>query len=257
MAVKSFNVFLAFAGAVFLSWGIVWLASGYYGNILCRDLDVRIINEHNNFLLDIDAAKKMVWNVHNGNVVGSRMRDISVFNIEQGLEMNPFIRNAEAYKNPDGVMKVEIELRKPVARIMNTGGSAFYMDSAGVKFPLSDLFSANVLIVRGDFQEPLLPGDSIISQNIQKLTPVLVYVDNDPFLRAQISEIQVREDGQLILYPEIGNIEVEFGDCQGYEEKFDRLMIFYRKVLCRTGWDVYDRISLKFKDQIVARKFTY
>ena len=39
-----------------------------------------------------------------------------------------------------------------------------------------------------------------------------------------------------------------------YEEKFERLKIFYKKGLNQVGWNKYSRISLEFSNQIICTK---
>ena len=41
---------------------------------------------------------------------------------------------------------------------------------------------------------------------------------------------------------------------QDYETKFDNLMLVYKDVFSKTGWTMYDTVSLKFKNQVVCTR---
>ena len=44
------------------------------------------------------------------------------------------------------------------------------------------------------------------------------------------------------------------GSVEDYETKFDNLMRVYKDVFSKTGWTMYDTVSLKFKDQVVCTR---
>ena len=56
------------------------------------------------------------------------------------------------------------------------------------------------------------------------------------------------------LVPKVGNHKIVFGGIDNLESKFEKLMIFYKKGLSKTGWNEYSEINLKFKNQVVCTK---
>ena len=99
-----------------------------------------------------------------------------------------------------------------------------------------------------------MPRDSIANSQIMELREFLEYVDGDEFLRSQVSEVVLEEDGDLILYPEVGDVIIEFGKPVRIADKFDNMKLFYDKVLNKIGWDKYRQISLKYRGQVVAER---
>jgi cell division protein FtsQ len=59
---------------------------------------------------------------------------------------------------------------------------------------------------------------------------------------------------EIELVPRVGQHIIYLGQIDGYEEKLERLLIFYEKGLSQTGWNQYTGISLKYKDQVVCTK---
>ena len=43
---------------------------------------------------------------------------------------------------------------------------------------------------------------------------------------------------------------IEFGKAEQIEEKFSKLAIFYQKILPFKGWNTYNRVNLKYFNQI-------
>ena len=70
----------------------------------------------------------------------------------------------------------------------------------------------------------------------------------------QIEQIYVNENTDIELVPKTGEHEIVLGDVNDLKDKFNKLMIFYLKGLNNLGWDVYKKINLKYKNQVVCSK---
>jgi cell division protein FtsQ len=84
----------------------------------------------------------------------------------------------------------------------------------------------------------------------------MIYVVNKiqahSFWSSQISHCSVDSDLCFVLYPVLGNQRILLGDTSGMDNKLTNLYAFYCKISNRIGWDKYDVIDLRFKDQVVA-----
>jgi cell division protein FtsQ len=89
---------------------------------------------------------------------------------------------------------------------------------------------------------------------LRELFKIATYVDKDAFWRAQIDQIFVTAESELVLVPKLGNHQIIFGNTEQMEDKFNRLMLFYREALSRVGWDKYKAINLRYRGQVVAVK---
>jgi cell division protein FtsQ len=89
---------------------------------------------------------------------------------------------------------------------------------------------------------------------LRELFKIATYVDKDAFWKAQIEQIFVTAESELILVPKVGNHTIYFGNTDDMEAKFNKLMVFYKEALSRVGWDKYNSIDLRFRNQIVCKK---
>ena len=87
--------------------------------------------------------------------------------------------------------------------------------------------------------------------NLYKLS---TYITEDKFLKSQIEQIYVDPNGEFELIPRIGNHIILVGGAENLEDKFERLFVFYKYGLSKTGWSKYNIINIKFKNQIVCSK---
>jgi len=64
----------------------------------------------------------------------------------------------------------------------------------------------------------------------------------------------VNERHELELIPRKGNHVVLLGDTQELKEKMNKLFIFYTQGLNKIGWNNYQVINIKYKNQVVCSK---
>lgn len=226
---------------------------------VCQDIRVEIIQEENNYFLGIDKLRDHLKGIiydetRDSRVIAKTMGEINLNQVESLLESNPFIRNAEVFRRNGGILEVRVQLRTAIARVVNVKGETFYIDSEGKLMPLSPEFTPNVLLLSGKVLESIHIADTLRTETGKAIFPLLQHIHQDEFYRSQISEIVMDRDGNLTLYPEAGSILIDFGTTARYKEKLENLLLFYRQVLNRTGWDRYRKVSVRYKGQVVAEK---
>ena len=197
------------------------------------------------------AVVRKIINQADKKVVGKHLDSINTAFLETEIEKNAAILNAEAYKLVEkdstayrGVLRVKIKHREPIVRILNRSDS-YYLDENGFKFPVSNSYPARVLVATGYIEEEYASA---------QLLPCVRYINNDAFWKAQIKQVHVEKDGNVILTPLLGDHLIELGTVEHFEEKLRNLKAFYKKVLVHNNWNKYKTISLKYKDQIVAKR---
>ena len=242
-----------YGGLIILSWVIVGVGVARHNSRDVKEFRPVLNNEENNHFLSRDDVRDIVEDIQGQALEETPRGEVKVAEIEEGLKENPYVKDAEVFKELRGDLVAELELRKPLARVLYEDGSGFYLDQDYRKLDLSRSFSANVILVRGIEFEPLVPRDSIMSPEIQGLQEFLEYVYADDFLRSQISEVVVDDKGELTLYSEVGDLVIEFGEAERIADKFDNMKLFFDKVLNQVGWDQYKKISLKYRGQVVAK----
>ena len=53
---------------------------------------------------------------------------------------------------------------------------------------------------------------------------------HDPFWMAQIDQVDITPTDTFELIPKLGNQVIRFGNADNYEEKFNKLLAFYKQV---------------------------
>jgi cell division protein FtsQ len=219
----------------------------------CKGYEIEISGVSNNFFID----KKDVLNLLTANgaekLEGRSASSLDLRRMETLLEKNLWIRKAELFFDNNGILKISIVEREPVARIFTNSGATFYIDSAGERLPLSDKLSARVPVFTGFPTDKTTLGaaDSLLLVHIRTLSN---YIAADSFWMAQIAQVDITDKRQFELLPLVGNHIIEFGDGEQCAAKFNRLFTFYRKVLSQTGFDAYSRIKVQYERQVIGVK---
>jgi cell division protein FtsQ len=184
---------------------------------------------------------------------GTAIKAINLRKLEDALEKNAWIKNAELFFDNNQVLHVTIAEREPIARVFTAGGSSWYVDSTGLRLPLSEKIVARVPVFTGfpSDNDLLSAPDSAV---LQTITAMGNYINTDSFWHAQVSQINITPEGEYELIPIIGNHVVTLGSAENFEDKLNRLYSFYKQVAVKTGFDKYNRLDVQYKGQVVAIK---
>jgi cell division protein FtsQ len=131
--------------------------------------------------------------------------------------------------------------------------------------PTSDKYSAPVPIVNGNIfnkEAEQKIGSGVVEKAdtayypsiVEKVFRMADFIRKSDFWNAQVEQIYVNANGEIEIIPRVGNHLIIFGDINDMEEKFDKLFLFYKEGLSKTGWNQYKTINLTFKGQIVCTK---
>ncbi len=219
---------------------------------LVDDVKIQLLDEDNNYFLnDVDVFNLMTLDGSEW-VIGQEIGLIDLKKLEKRLNRNPYLRSTEIFIDMKGVINVKAWIKKPLARIIPKRGAQGYICEDHTLMPLSERYSSRVMLIRGAGVDHIINEDSLKSDFGKEFIEFIEAVNKDPFLKAQIAEIEIQKDKELILYPQVTKQYIEFGDLEDFQAKIDKLNIFYIDILPFKGWNTYDRVSLKFKNQIVC-----
>ncbi len=221
----------------------------------CKGVLIKIADEENyQFLSKKDILKEVN---NNGAILikGKKTEDIDLPAIEQRLLKNPFVKTAQAYMDMKGQLKVEVSQRVPLLRVINPTNESYYIDVEGKRMPLSASFAAFVPIATPGFAEiQQQERDSVLRIMDSSLFTLSQFLQKDSFARALTGQIIIEKNNEFTLIPRLGNFIIFLGDVSDLDDKFTRLKSFYRTSLPQAGWETYSRISLKYKNQIIANR---
>jgi cell division protein FtsQ len=238
-----------------------------HNETLCKKVIIRIDYGPSDTLI---SQKDILDILHqSGNKLkGQSIGYINFEKIEKELGRQPYVQHTQVYNSLDGVVEIDIVQRQPILRIFNVKNESFYLDVNGNVLPVNPAFSARVLVANGYITEPygrninyskdsIRKKDSMLYRStIVNLYKVARYIMNNKFLKAQIEQVYVDKTGELELFPRVGNHIIVFGNAEDMEKKFERLVIFYKNGLSKTGWNKYNVINIKYQNQVVCSKIT-
>lgn len=167
-------------------------------------------------------------------------------------EKNPLVRHASCYHTPDSLLRIDIEQRNPIIRVksanpVNTGKVHmvdFYIDRDGAMMPAQ--FGTAI-------QLPLVTG-YVKPSHIAPLHDFALFLKDDDFWSAEVTQIHIRENGDAELVPRIGDHTILLGSFDNTKKKLDHVRKFYDKVMPRKGWNYYKTINVKFDRQVIGEK---
>jgi len=220
----------------------------------CKGYQIQINgSEDSKWFIDKKQVLEVITSKGSVSIKGKPVKSFDLSRMEGNLKKQVWVKDAEVYFDNNGVLKVNVTERIPVARIFNTAGNSFYIDSTGKKLPLSTRKSARLPVFTGyPFAgKKLQPGERKLLKNIKELS---AYLMKDEFWMAQVTQIDITAAREFEIIPTIGNHVIEFGDTENIEDKFARLMVFYRQVLSKTGMEKYERIKVQYDKQIIGVK---
>jgi cell division protein FtsQ len=196
-----------------------------------------------------------ILGLNNNSLVGMRLETINLHGLEKRLKANPFIASAKVYADMDGVIVVEISQRQPMMRMINLNGQNFYIDEHGLKIPVSENFTARVLVANGYIDEAFLNRIDTLHTAIAKdVFKTADFIRKDSLWVAQIGQIYVNEQHEIELIPRVGNQRILLGSADSLAVKFKNLLAFYKQALPMVGWDAYKVINIKYSNQVIGIK---
>jgi len=182
---------------------------------------------------------------------GSVLAEISLGKIEEKVETHPFVKNAEVFRDLKGNVIVKIDQHRPVARIIRPMAAHGYISSEGVVLPTSPNYTTRVLTLEGPMTEELLAKEDL-SEEHGDLMNLIEFIEEDKFWSAQIAGLALDKKGEVKIFQQVGKQVIEFGKPVDIEEKFKKISLFYKKILPAKGWNSYERVNVKYKEQIIG-----
>ena len=231
---------------------LIVFAERKHADVVCKDIIVRLSNvQENHFMNEGDALR--VVEAGQPNLRGKKFSEINLKEFEAKLLRNKHVSDAELFRDLKGNLIVNVELRRPIARLVQDEGPDAYLAEDGALMPVSENFTSRVIIISGDFVKTILQRENMNDfEEGQQLMAMIEYIHADSFWEAQASQLDIDKAGKVFIIPQITGQSVEFGLPDNIEEKFKKLKVFYKKILPQMGWTKYKRVNLEYKGQVVA-----
>lgn len=236
---------------------LVGFIESEHKKITCKELQVSIDYNDSEPLISPEEINSIIYDAFD-SLVGKKLSDINSVEIENFVNEIDFVESAEVFSTIHGTMKIKVRQRNPILRVINSSNKNYYIDGKARLVPVKTGHSTRVLVASGsineNYSDTLDASDPNQSITLNELYTLSKYINNDPFLKAQIEQIYVTSGHEYELIPKVGRHVIVFGDINDMEEKFDKLIVFYHQGIKKSGWRKYKKINLKYKDQVVCEK---
>ncbi len=204
------------------------------------EVEVSFIGDNNLFISKTKVDKLLIQNNDYIKCVSKDILDLKA--LENKLSSHDMIENSEVYISIDGILKIDIKQRNPYARVISD--SSFYIDNNGTKMPLSENYSARVLLVHGLNDE----------SKINYVFKLIKTIRDDEFLNLNVTDILINKS-DISLRVRNCNFEVLVGDLNNLETKIKNFKAFYQKAYRDKILNNYKKVNLQFNNQIVCTKY--
>ncbi len=221
----------------------------------CRQVKIDIKDNNELGFVTSTDVKDIIDYHYTEELTGQPLKQINLKILEEAIKKNPYIRDVMTYIDIQANLHIVVEQRQPVVRVINKPYVDYYIDEKGFRMPLSNKFTARVMVANGYVSDPDYEADTIKSESVEKLWKVAKYIHTKPYWQAQVEQIYVNAESEFVLIPRVGSHEVILGKARKLKQKFRKLKAFYNESLHSIGWNHYKQINLKFENQVVAQKF--
>lgn len=232
---------IAYAAIAGLVYGINRPAPKY------KTIDIQILKEQETST-DFVSREDVMSLVRSSGIKirGQHFADVNTLELRRHIEKgNRLIHHASCYHTPDSSLRIDVTQRTAILRVKSSILGDNYVDREGVLMSIPKHTSAMHL--------PLATG-AVKKSHIEGLLELTDFLNHNRYWGEMISQINIRQDGEVELIPECDNHIILLGDFTDIEKKMDHLETFYKDVLPRKGWNTYKYISVKYNNEIIGIK---
>ena len=201
---------------------------------------IQFVGDDNLFVTHETVSKLLIQNQE--SVTNKPKEIIDLNELENTLNSNPMIKEAQVFINVDGTLTAEIIQKKPIARISTN--ASYYVDDEGKDMPLSTNYSARVPLVTGFVNKKELYNVTVVAKKIQ----------SDEFLKNHVVEIHQNENRSIDLRFRKNDFKVQLGSIKQLDKKINNLKAFYQKAMRDNTLNSYSVVNLRFDKQVICTK---
>jgi cell division protein FtsQ len=232
-------------GVVFLIAMTVVLiaaANGWKTNLKLKQISVE-----GNRIVGTNEILQLL-NVHQGAL----LYNVDLTALQQKVLHQYYIKDVVIERDFPNALHVTVTERIPLAMVNDQ--RMLYLDEEGIVLPRgASRILYDLPIVSGLSDERLAPGSKIVKPDVREALAMLAaFKATDSPMYHTISEIQVRNGGDMVLYAADTGVPIIYGR-GNMAEKLARLEAFWNDVVRVRGSKDLDYVDLRYRDQVVVR----
>jgi cell division protein FtsQ len=241
-------------------WSISIVA---YGRSQVIQVQIQVIRPSTPEVLMTVERVDSLLRTSQGSLVGKSMNEIDIGKLTQTVKADPAVAQCEIVLGVDGVVRVKVNERQPIFRVLNPSGNGYYVDEGGTCFSLLNYAVAEVPVFLTEtevssmnFPANLLyfSEEELAQTSLDEMVIFGKHLSQNKELNDLVEHVQVKSYGGFEVIPRIGNQILDFGMAFNLDLKTKMLFQFYKSQANRLDLEKYDRINLNYEKQIVCVK---
>jgi cell division protein FtsQ len=229
---------------------VVFFALWRQQSLLCKRIEVVLENQTEDNLIDPDDIKNTLSRNRTYNPRGKYFKDLNFKKLEYFILENKLIESCAIHQDLSGSLVISVIQHRPIARVLSGNSTNdHYLTDKGKIIPMSATGTERVLVVSGKFFEG---KDSLDSKKSADLLVFIKKINTETFWKAQIAEMTITDKGGIVLFPTLGNFQIDFGIATDIDSKLQKIKILYKNILPTLPENVYKQVSVRYKNQIVC-----
>lgn len=258
---KVLNI-LIWTGLIAYLFVALGFTSDKRSEVICSKIRVIVADSSYTQFFDKRDVNK-VLRTRISKILGAPLDEVNTKKLEALFSKNPYIKKIEVYTTLDGALNVRVRQRTPVVRVIASNGAGYYLDKDGYIIPASRKYTPYLLVANGSFfvGDQLKSSaclDSIHSKDFYRpwfeVLELAKFINESTFWSAQVVQLYLNSKQDFEIIPRVGAHQIILGRAEGFETKFSNLKIFYEEGLKKEGWNNYQKIDLRYKNQVICTK---
>ncbi len=177
-----------------------------------------------------------------------------LINIKNHIDKLDIVKKAIIYIDIDNTLYINIYLKTFLLKIINLYKDCYFVDTDGYK--INFYRDIDVLLnIEGYIEERLLYDNSHIETNtVMQLYKLGVFCSKETFWIKNIKSINVNLKQEIEIMTYWSDTIFLIEDSSNLEDKFNKLLIFYYKIIPKIGNKQYKIVNIQYTNQIICSK---
>ncbi len=179
--------------------------------------------------------------------------ELNLLGLEKMLLKDNRVEACEVYVDKHFNIHIDVAQKEPVVRVETVDNNSYYLDENGAYISTYLKSAIRVPVATGYLQSYRDDFTQLERHNLKDVLALANHIKEDPFLVALVEQIDVKENGEILVIPKLGRQRILLGSIENIEDKFENLKIYYRKVVSKEGMDRFPELNLKYKGRIFGK----
>jgi len=221
----------------------------------CTGISIVIHSPEENILLSESDILNILEQNHT-NWEGKIVKDIDLNSVHKILAQEHYIKSVDKIHFLGSKLQIEVTLYDILLAVEPNNGQKFLIDVQGVYLPYSPKVKNDILLATGILSDTYQKNETVNqgSYSLYELFCIASLINEDPFYSKLFRKLYINEKQEIVLYPTIGDLSVQFGTMQNAENKLKILKYMYDEVLPYMEDNKYAQLDIRFKNRIIATK---